>query len=84
MKMRVAIIGCGSISSTHIKALIGSGEEIAALCDIEEEKAFEKKSKYELNSAVYTDYKKMLAGQGHKRALRKASRYIRSGLRGRR
>ncbi|MCQ2426883.1 MAG: Gfo/Idh/MocA family oxidoreductase [Clostridia bacterium] len=60
MKMRVAIIGCGSISSTHIKALIGSGEEIAALCDIEEEKAFEKKSKYELNSAVYTDYKKML------------------------
>jgi len=58
--MRVAIIGCGSISSTHVKALIATGEDIVALCDIEEAKAEEKKQKYGLSSAVYTDWKRML------------------------
>lgn len=66
-KLKFAIIGCGRISYKHIEALINNVKEaeLAAVCDIVEEKAIERKRQYEeaienANVKVYTDYIKML------------------------
>ena len=37
--MRYALIGCGRVAPSHIKAAKANGLEIVALCDIEKEKA---------------------------------------------
>lgn len=59
--MKYALIGCGRVSPNHIKAAQKNGLEIAALCDIIEEKAQWLKDEYSLsNVAVYTDYKEMI------------------------
>lgn len=34
--MRYALVGCGRVSPNHIKAAVGNGFEIAAVCDIDE------------------------------------------------
>ena len=58
---RIAVIGCGSISGNHINAIIGSGNQICALCDIVPEHAQERIEKFELgNVPVYTDYVELL------------------------
>ena len=31
--MKVAVVGIGAISASHISALLASGQEIVALCD---------------------------------------------------
>ncbi len=50
--MRVAIIGCGSISKNHIDAIPLAGQTICALCDVDKTAAEEKN----LGVPVYTDY----------------------------
>lgn len=67
-KLRFAIIGCGRISYKHVEALVANREEaiLVATCDIEQEKAEEKKKEYiskldaSIKIEVYTDYKDML------------------------
>ncbi len=58
--MRIAVIGLGSIAPVHLAAIMRSGEELAAICDIDEGKALEFKSRNSLSCPVYTDYKAML------------------------
>lgn len=65
--LKFAIIGCGRISYKHVEAAINNKEEIelAALCDLVEGKAIERKKQYEQHIAnskvnVYDDYGKML------------------------
>ena len=69
-KLKFAILGCGRISYKHIEALINNNREseLVAVCDIEEEKAIERKKQYESviensNIKVYTDYIKMIENE---------------------
>ena len=57
---KVAIIGCGRISGHHCRSIRETdGLEIAAVCDLEEEKA-EAYSK-EFSVPKYQNYRKMLS-----------------------
>ena len=59
--LRVALVGCGVISDNHICGIIGTGKaKIVAICDIDRDRAENKKIQYGLRAEVYTDYIKML------------------------
>lgn len=59
--MKYALIGCGRVAPSHIKAAKLNGLDIVALCDIDYEKAvaFSKNEDIQ-NSKIYADYKEML------------------------
>lgn len=62
--MKYALIGCGRISTNHIKAVLNNELELAAVCDIVPEHMEELLAKHELqnNDKIqrYTDYKEMI------------------------
>ena len=53
--LKVAVIGCGNISGSHIKAYLEFPElcQITALCDIYPEKAEKRKAEFGLTEARY-------------------------------
>lgn len=59
--MRYALIGCGRVAPSHIKAARANELEIVALCDIDSDKAkiFADVNGIE-NVKIYSDYRKML------------------------
>lgn len=62
--MNYGLIGCGRISTNHIKACIENGISIVAVCDISEENMDTLLKKHHLeesNIVRYRDYKEMLA-----------------------
>lgn len=63
--MKYALIGCGRISTNHIKAAVNNKLEIVAVCDVIPDRMQEVLSKHGLENeksiARYTDYKKMIA-----------------------
>lgn len=65
--MRYALIGCGRISTNHIKAAVNNHLEIVAVCDILPEKMEELLKKHELNQDEtihrYTDYKELIEAE---------------------
>ena len=62
--MKYALIGCGRISSNHLGSALDHKLEIAAVCDVKEEKARALLERYNLTGIpVYTDYHKMLDEQ---------------------
>ena len=62
--MRYALIGCGRISTNHIKAAVNNGLEIVAVCDVLPEHMDAVLEKHGLQSDPkirrYTDYKELL------------------------
>lgn len=62
--MKYALIGCGRISTNHIKAAINNKLEIVAVCDIEETHMEQLLQKHGLENDVsikrYTEYKQMI------------------------
>lgn len=62
--MKYALIGCGRISTNHIKAVLNNDLELAAVCDIVPEHMEELLDKHQLkeNATIkrYTDYKEMI------------------------
>lgn len=62
--MKYALIGCGRISTNHIKAAVNNKLEIAAVCDILDERMEEVLLKHDLQSDKsikrYNDYKVMV------------------------
>ncbi len=62
--MKYALIGCGRISTNHIKAAVNNKLEIVAVCDIDSSHMENVLEKHGLNndSSIrrYTDYKKMI------------------------
>lgn len=62
--MKYALIGCGRISTNHIKAAVNNKLEIVGVCDIVPEKMDELLAKHGLqnDSSIhhYTDYKEMI------------------------
>ena len=62
-KLKVALIGCGSVSNRYIPHLQTSSLiEIVSLCDIKYERAVEQNKKYNVNAKTYPHIDKMLAG----------------------
>lgn len=63
--MKYALIGCGRISTNHIKAAVNNNLEIVAVCDVVPEHMENVLAKHGLEQDVtiarYTDYQKMLA-----------------------
>lgn len=63
--MRYALIGCGRISTNHIKAAVNNQLEIVAVCDVIDEHMEQLLEKHGLgnDSAIkkYNDYKQMIA-----------------------
>ncbi|MFC0773834.1 Gfo/Idh/MocA family protein [Terrimonas alba] len=62
-KLKVALIGCGSVSNRYIPHLQTSSLiEIVSLCDIKYDRAVEQNKKYNVNAKTYPHIDKMLAG----------------------
>jgi predicted dehydrogenase len=62
-KIRVAIIGCGSVSNRYIPHLQTSSLiEIVSLCDIRYERAVAQNEQYKVKAATYPDIDSMLKG----------------------
>ena len=62
-KIRVAIIGCGSVSNRYIPHLQSSALiEIVSLCDIRYERAVAQNEQYKVKAATYPDIEAMLKG----------------------
>ena len=60
-KLKIAVIGCGSISGCHLDAYSKNPNvEIYALCDINEKNLHRRAEKYHV-TRLYTDKDKMLA-----------------------
>ncbi len=62
--MKYALIGCGRISTNHIKAAVNNDLELCAACDVvpEHMELLLEKHGLSMDSTVrrYTDYKKMI------------------------
>src|SRR4029453_4380498 len=62
-KLKVALIGCGSVSNRYIPKLQTSSLiEIVSLCDIKYDRAVGQNKQYNVNAATYPHIDKMLAG----------------------
>lgn len=62
-KLRVAVIGCGSVSNRYIPQLLSSKLiEVVSLCDIKYERAVAQNKQYNVNAQTYPHIDKMLAG----------------------
>lgn len=82
--MKYALIGCGRISTNHIKAAVANNLEIVAVCDVIPERMEEVLAKHGLENDKsilrYTDYKKTdcrkfrVAAYKHRYRKRKACR----------
>ena len=61
---KVALVGCGAIAPNHLRALKSIPYvKVAALCDINPEKAEKRKIEYELDCKIYTDLDEMLENE---------------------
>ena len=58
--MRVAVVGIGAIAPLHIRGIMGAGQEIVALCDIEKEKCVKANEEFGLYASVYSDFNEMI------------------------
>jgi predicted dehydrogenase len=62
-KLRVAVIGCGSVSNRYIPQLLSSKIiEVVSLCDIKYERAEAQNKQYKVNAKTYRNIDEMLAG----------------------
>jgi predicted dehydrogenase len=62
-KLRVALIGCGSVSNRYLPQLLSSKMiEVVALCDIKYERAEAQNKTYNVNAATYPHIDALLKG----------------------
>ncbi|MFT3682221.1 MAG: Gfo/Idh/MocA family oxidoreductase [Ferruginibacter sp.] len=62
-KLRVAVIGCGSVSNRYIPQLLSSKLiEVVSLCDIKPERAVAQNKQYNVNAKTYASIDEMLKG----------------------
>lgn len=57
----IALIGCGGITNSHLKAYQDAGYNVVAFCDIDLERATQQRDTYYPSGDVYTDYQALLA-----------------------
>lgn len=56
----IGLIGCGGVSRTHLDAYTKAGYDVAALCDLREERALERRDAYYPDAEVYVDHRELL------------------------
>jgi predicted dehydrogenase len=62
-KLRIAVIGCGSVSNRYLPQLLSSQLlQVVSLCDIKYDRAVNQNQKYNVNAETYPHIDKMLAG----------------------
>ena len=62
-KIRVGLIGCGSVSNRYLPHLKGSTlVEVVSLCDIKYDRAVNQNKQYALNASTYPNIEAMMAG----------------------
>lgn len=62
-KLKVAVIGCGSVSNRYLPQLLSSKLiEVVSLCDIKYERAVNQNKEYKVNAQTYPNIEAMLAG----------------------
>src|SRR5580765_210862 len=62
-KLKVAVIGCGSVSGSYIPKLLTSDViEIVSLCDIKYDRALERNKTFNVNAKTYHNIDEMLKG----------------------
>jgi predicted dehydrogenase len=62
-KLRVAVIGCGSVSNRYIPQLLSSKLiDVVSLCDIKYERAVAQNKEYKVNAATYQNIDEQLKG----------------------
>ncbi|TAD92307.1 MAG: gfo/Idh/MocA family oxidoreductase [Bacteroidetes bacterium] len=62
-KLRVAVIGCGSVSNRYIPQLLSSKLiEVVSLCDIKPERAIAQNKQYNVNAKTYGNIDDLLKG----------------------
>jgi predicted dehydrogenase len=62
-KIRVGLIGCGSVSNRYLPHLKSSPfVEVVSLCDIKYDRAVAQKQQYALNASTYPNIEAMMAG----------------------
>ena len=62
-KLRVALIGCGSVSNRYLPQLLSSKLiEVVSLCDIKYDRALAQNKQYNVNAKTYRNIDEMLAG----------------------
>ncbi|MEO8764471.1 MAG: Gfo/Idh/MocA family oxidoreductase [Ginsengibacter sp.] len=62
-KLKVAVIGCGSVSNRYLPQLKSSSLlEVVSLCDIKYDRAVAQNKQYNVNAATYPNIEAMLAG----------------------
>ncbi len=57
----IGLIGCGGVSVFHLRAYRRAGYRVAALCDIEEERAHKRRAEFFPRAEVYRDAERVLA-----------------------
>lgn len=57
---KVGLIGCGGITEQHLKAYLKSGYEVAAFCDIDRERAEQRRDDNFPEAMVTTDHREIL------------------------
>jgi len=62
-KLKVAVIGCGSVSNRYLPQLLSSKLiEVVSLCDIKYDRAINQNKQYNVNAKTYPNIDAMLAG----------------------
>jgi predicted dehydrogenase len=62
-KLRVGLIGCGSVSNRYLPQLKSSSLiDVVSLCDIKYDRALAQNKQYNVNAATYPNIEAMLAG----------------------
>jgi predicted dehydrogenase len=62
-KLRVAVIGCGSVSNRYLPQLLSSKMiEVVSLCDIKYDRAVAQNKEYKVNAQTYPNIDAMLKG----------------------
>lgn len=62
-ELKVALIGCGSVSNRYLPQLLSSKFiEVVSLCDIKYERAVNQNKQYNVNAKTYKNIDEMLAG----------------------
>ena len=59
--MRAGLIGLGAISPLHLRAILGCGHKITAICDVDREKCKKVNADFDLGAEEYVDYNELIS-----------------------